>query len=70
MMIIFSHDRLHLGSDQADTKGDRKDQSVECTCDNQKSCRISKNNHDCCGNHDERDDDCILILLNRFAEGL
>ena len=70
MMIIRTHDRLLLGSDEADAEGDRKDEAVECTCEYEEGRRISEDDHHGCRNGDESDDDRILVLCDRRVEGL
>ena len=70
MMIIRTHDRLLLGSDEADAEGDRKDEAVECTCKYEEGRRVSEDDHDRSRNDDESDDDRILVLCDRRMEGL
>ena len=69
-MIILTHDRLLLRSDEADAEGDRKDEAVERTCKYEEGRRISEDDHDRRRNDDESDDDRILVLCDRRVEGL
>ena len=70
MMIILSHNRFLMCSDQTDCQGDRKDQTIHSTCKYKKYCRISKDKHNGCRNNDKSDDHFIFIFLDRLAESL
>ena len=59
-----------LRCDEADCKGDRKDQTIYSACKYQQNCRISQNKHNCCRDYDKYDDHFIFVLFDLLIEGL
>ena len=70
MMIVRTHDRFFLRSDQTDSQRDGKDQTVYCSGKNQQSRRITQEQHDQGGHYDKSDGDPVLILGDRRMERL
>ena len=70
MLVVFSHDFLISAGCQNSEQRQRKNQSVDSSCQNQKSSRLSEQSHNDCRNGDKADYEPFLILHDKRMQRL